>query len=164
MTNKNQLVTIHNGLNKLLNEKAGALPKDFNQTRFLQNCMTVLLDIKDIEKIDAQSISRTLLKGAFLGLDFFNKECYAIPYNRKEGNNWVKDIQFQTDYKGERKLARKYSQRPIKDIYAKLVREGDFFEEGVSNGEAYINFKPATFNISLTLSSNFVEGISKSRP
>jgi len=146
MSNKNQLVTIHNGLEKLLREKQGALPKDFNQTRFLQNCMTVLIDIKDIENINPQSVSRTLLKGAFLGLDFFNKECYAIPYNRKEGTQWVKDIQFQTDYKGERKLARKYAQRPVKDIYAKLVREGDLFEEEVKNGEATINFKPLPFN------------------
>lgn len=140
------LKSVHTKLETMLDAKAQALPKDFNKTRFLQNCMTVIQDVYGIENIDPQSVSRALLKGAFLGLDFFNKECYVIPYNKKEGANWVKEIQFQTDYKGERKLVRKYSQRPTKDIYAKLVREGDFFEEIIEGGEPTVTFKPKPFN------------------
>ena len=71
----------------------------------------------DFSKCEAPTVVRTLLKGAFLGLDFFNGECYAIPY----GNQ----CQFQTDYKGEIKLCKRYSSNPIQDIYAKVVREGD---------------------------------------
>ncbi|MGD8188532.1 recombinase RecT [Brevibacillus ginsengisoli] len=134
----NQLVSIHNNLEKLLDEKREAMPKSFNKTRFLQNCMTVLQDTRDVEKCDAKSVARTLLKGAFLGLDFFNKECYAIVY----GGN----VQFQTDYKGEKKLAKKYSVRPVKDIYAKLVREGDEFKEEVKDGQQTIQFIPQPFN------------------
>ena len=125
-------------LETLLKAKAAALPKDFNQTRFLQNCMTVLQETRDIDKMHPVSIARTMLKGAFLGLDFFNRECYAIPY----GNQ----LQFQTDYKGEIKLAKKYSIRPIKDVYAKLVREGDKFEERVIDGRQSVNFEPVPFN------------------
>lgn len=125
-------------LESFLQTKAAALPKDFNQTRFLQNCMTVLQETKDIEKMHPVSIARTMLKGAFLGLDFFNRECYAIPY----GNQ----LQFQTDYKGEIKLAKKYSINKIKDIYAKVVREGDKFEEKVVDGKQYVNFEPIPFN------------------
>lgn len=121
-----QLMVIHNNLNKLLESKREALPTNFNKTRFLQNCMTVLQDTKDIQKADPVSVARTMLKGAFLGLDFFNRECYAIVY----GNQ----VQFQTDYKGEVKLAKKYSVRPIKDIYARLVREGEVFEEEIIGG------------------------------
>lgn len=128
----------HFNLSKLIEGKRDAMPKGFNETRFIQNCMTVLDDTRNIEKCQPLSIARTLLKGAFLGLDFFMKECYAIPY----GN----DLQFQTDYKGEIKLAKTYSVRPIKDVYAKLVREGDFFEESVLNGEQTVNFKPLPFN------------------
>lgn len=133
-----QLVTIHANLEKLLDSKRDAMPKGFNKTRFLQNCMTVLQDTNGIEKADALSVARTMLKGAFLGLDFFNRECYAIVY----GNT----VQFQTDYKGEIKLAKKYSVRPVKDIYAKLVREGDEFTEEIVNGQPTINFKPKPFN------------------
>lgn len=128
----------HTALNKLLEVKASALPKDFNKTRFLQNCMTVLQDTRDIEKCEPMTVARTMLKGAFLGLDFFNKECYAIPYGSQ--------LNFQTDYKGEIKLAKKYSINSIKDIYAKLVREGDEFEESIVNGQQTINFKPKAFN------------------
>lgn len=69
---------------------------------------------------------------------FFNGECYAIPY----GNQ----CQFQTDYKGEIKLCKRYSSNPIQDIYAKVVREGDKFEEVIENGKQYVNFRPKTFS------------------
>ncbi|MBU2701106.1 recombination protein RecT [Sporomusaceae bacterium BoRhaA] len=128
----------HKNLMALLTSKQEAMPKDFNQTRFLQNCMTVLQDTKDIEKCQPISVARTLLKGAFLGLDFFQKECYAIPYGSS--------LQFQTDYKGETKMAKKYSIRPIKDIYAKVVREGDFFEDEIKEGQQIVNFKPLPFS------------------
>ncbi|MNH86351.1 recombination and repair protein RecT [compost metagenome] len=133
-----KLVTIHSNLEKLLDTKREAMPTNFNKTRFLQNCMTVLQDTKGIEQCDATSVARTMLKGAFLGLDFFNKECYAIVYGGS--------VQFQTDYKGEKKLAKKYSVRPVMDIYAKLVREGDDFREEVKDGQQTIQFVPKPFN------------------
>lgn len=133
-----KLLVIHKNLESLLESKREAMPTSFNKTRFLQNCMTVLQDTRGIEQCDATSVARTMLKGAFLGLDFFNKECYAIVYGGS--------VQFQTDYKGEKKLAKKYSVRPVKDIYAKLVREGDEFAEEVKDGQQTIQFKPKTFN------------------
>ncbi|OMC99154.1 RecT family recombinase [Paenibacillus sp. FSL R5-0636] len=134
----NQLATIHNNLERLIDSERDAMPSSFNKTRFLQNCMTVLQDTYGIEKADPVSIARTMLKGAFLGLDFFNKECYAIIYGGK--------VEFMTDYKGEVKLAKKYSLNRIKDIYAKVVREGDEFEELIEKGKQTINFKPLPFN------------------
>lgn len=81
-----------------------------------------------------------LMKGATLGLDFFNKEAYLVPYGSQ--------LNYQTDYRGAKKLAKKYSIRPIRDIYAKLVREGDEFEEVIENGEQGINFKPKAWKSS----------------
>ena len=136
---KGYLIAIHDGLNTSLENQVAALPKEFNKQRFVQNCMTVLQDGQaDFSKCDPKSVVRTLIKGAFLGLDFFNGECYAIAY----GGN----VAFQTDYKGEIKLCKKYSSNPIKDIYAKVVREGDLFEEVIENGNQSINFKPIPFN------------------
>lgn len=125
-------------LAKILDGAQGALPAGFNQTRFMQNCMTVLMDTKDIEKCSPISVARTLVKGAYLGLDFFQKECYAIPFGTS--------LQFITDYRGETKLAKKYSIREIKDIYAKVVREGDKFLERIEDGQQYVNFEPIPFN------------------
>jgi recombination protein RecT len=132
-----QLIEIHKKLDLSLDKQAAALPTGFNKARFLQNCMTVIQE-NDFSKCEAGTVVRTLLKGAFLGLDFFNKECYAIPYGNK--------VQFQTDYKGEIKLCKKYSINPVKDIYAKVVREDDFFEEEIIEGQQCINFKPKQFN------------------
>lgn len=140
MTNQKQVVLkkSHKTLKKFLNKKSEALPNDFNETRFLQNCMTVLQDTKKIAQMNPVSVARTMLKGAFLGLDFFNGECYAIPY----GNS----LNFQTDYKGEIKLAKKYSINEIRDIYAKVVREGDHFQEKIKDGKQTIEFEPEPFN------------------
>ena len=138
-TDKSYLVEVHRGITESLEKQIAALPSDLNKQRFVQNCMTVLQDGQaDFSKCQPATVVRTLLKGAFLGLDFFSGECYAIPYGDK--------CQFQTDYKGNIKLAKKYSSNPIKDIYAKVVREGDEFEEVIENGQQKINFRPKTFN------------------
>jgi len=136
---KQTLLNIYTDLESSLQRQVSALPEKFNKQRFLQNCMSVLQDGKtDFSKCEASSVVRTLLKGAFLGLDFFNGECYAIPY----GNQ----CNFQTDYKGEVKICKRYSSNPIKDIYAKLVRKDDEFEEVIKDGAQSINFKPLSFN------------------
>lgn len=139
---------VHGKLQDLLTKQAEALPKNFNQTRFLQNCLTVLNDTNHIEKCTAMSIARTMIKGAYLGLDFFRKECYAIPYEKYENSKptGIFELNFQTDYKGEIKLVNQHSVEKVKDIYAKLVREGDELEISVRDGNQYVNFKPLAFN------------------
>lgn len=117
---------------------SGALPKDMNKDRFVQNCMCVLDEKPEYNTINRKDLLIGLLKGAYLGLDFMNKECYLIPY----GNT----VQFQTDYKGECKFVKRYSIRKIRDIYAKVVREGDSFEEAVIDSVPVINFRPKPFN------------------
>ena len=121
-----------------LDSVADALPKDFNKARFVQNALALVNENPNIAKYGQQKIMAGLLKGAYLGLDFYSKECYLVPY----GN----DLNYQTDYRGAKKLAKKYSIRPIKDIYAKLVHEGDLFEEKIIGGEQSFDFKPKPFN------------------
>lgn len=134
----NALTVIQEKLDSFIDEKIEGMPQGFNKTRFMQNCMAVLIETKGIENCNPMSVVRTLIKGAFLGLDFFNRECYAIVY----GNS----VQFQTDYKGEIKLAKKYATNPIKDIFAKVVREGDEFSEEIVAGQQSVSFKPKPFN------------------
>lgn len=117
---------------------AQALPKDLNKERFVQNCMSVIEDNQELKQANRLQLMLGFLKGAYLGLDFMNKECYLIIY----GNS----VQFQTDYKGDCKFVKKYAIRPILDIFAKVVREGDFFEEGVIDNHPVINFKPRPFS------------------
>lgn len=139
VTTKEYLAKIQKGIETELTENLKALPDGFNRQRFILNCVAVIKDnIKDWSNINITSIITTFAKGAYLGLDFFNGECYAIPYSGVAN--------FQTDYKGEIKLCKKYSKNPIKDIYAKNVREGDFFEEKIVDGRQSVNFKPESFS------------------
>lgn len=149
MTTKNEVATQNSGavatkqsFSTLLTEKLEsvkeALPQDFNKARFVQNALALLNDNPQLQKYGQPQLMAGLLKGAYLGLDFYSKECYLIPYGEQ--------LNYQTDYRGAKKLAKKYSIRPIKDIYAKLVRDGDEFEETIVNGEQGINFKPKPFN------------------
>ena len=117
---------------------ADALPKDFNRERFIQNSMSVLNDNPEFAQISPALVVHGLLKGAYLGLDFMNKECYLIRY----GNN----ISFQTDYKGEVKFTKKYSIRKIRDIYAKVVRDGDEFVEEIIDGHPSLQFRSIPFS------------------
>lgn len=115
-----------------------ALPKDFNKTRFVQNAIALVNDNTNLQNYSQAQLMSGLLKGAYLGLDFYSKEAYLIPYG--------KQLNYQTSYLGAKKLAKKYSIRPIKEIASKIVREGDLFEETVEGGESSFIFKPKPFN------------------
>lgn len=127
-----------------LTEVEDALPVGFNKTRFVQNAVALLNENETLAKFAKEQrngslqIKAGLLKGAFLGLDFYSNEAYLIPYGSK--------LQFMPSYRGCVKLAQKYSIRPIKDIYAKVVRKGDEFQESIVSGQPTIDFKPLPFN------------------
>lgn len=130
---KNEVVaTFSDMLTDRLVSVEAALPTDFNKVRFVQNAMAVLNGNPNLAKCNKSSIMAGLMKGAYLGLDFANKEAYLIPY----GN----DVQFQTDYKGEVKFVKKYSIRPIKDIYAEVIRENDEFSRSIVDGQQKFTF------------------------
>ena len=116
-----------------------ALPADFNRARFVQNCMALVNDNPELlSRFPQEKLVPGLLKGAYLGLDFYSKECYLIPYGS--------DLNFVIDYKGLEKLVKKYSIRPVSEIYARVVREGDEFTETIVNNEPQVTYKPVPFN------------------
>lgn len=134
--------TFSTALSAELESQRAALPADFNITRFVQNSVALLNGNDTLQDFAKQfgtvQIKQGLLRGAYLGLDALNNEMYLIPYG--------KTLKFMPSYKGMVKLATKYATRPIKTIYAKLVREGDEFEEVIEHGEPSIIFKAVPFN------------------
>lgn len=124
-------------LSTKLDSVSDALPKDFNKARFVQNSIALLNDNPGIAKYGQQQIIAGLLKGSYLGLDFFNKEAYLVPYGES--------LTYQTSYKGKTKLIKKYSIRPVKDVYSFIVREGDDFKYGLNDGKPYVTFNPMPF-------------------
>lgn len=129
-------------LSLTLEQSGAALPIDFNKERFVQNAIALLNDngqLKDFAKqYGTSQIKLGLMKSAILGLSALNKECYLIPYGSQ--------LNFMVDYRGATKLCRKYSVKPIKEIYAKVVREGDEFQEQIIDGHESFTFKPLPFN------------------
>lgn len=127
-------------------EKAkDSLPSDFNIPRFVQNSIAllngneVLINYAKTYRGQAQkNILAGLLRAAYLGLDALNGEAYLVPF----GSN----LNFMPSFKGAVKLAIRYSTRPIKEIYARIVREGDEYDEAVVNGEPTINHHPKPFS------------------
>lgn len=115
-----------------------ALPSDFNRARFVQNTVALVQGSEELSRMPQAKLVPALMKGAFLGLDFFNKECYAVPYGQT--------VQFMPSYTGMVKLAKRFSKRSLTDIYGHIVRDGDEFETGMEDGREYVRFKPKPFN------------------
>ena len=134
--------TFSGQLSTALTEVKDALPKDLNVARFVNNAVAVMNEntqLQDFAKTNGTAqIKAGLIKGAYLGLDFMNKEAYLVPYG--------KTLNFMKSYTGAVKLCKKYSIRPLKDIYAKLVREGDDYQIEIINNEPKVTFKPKPFN------------------
>lgn len=124
-----------------LDRAGGALPAGFNKERFVQNALALMNDsapLRDyVGKHGAAPVIAGLMKGAYLGLDFYSRECYLIPYGDQ--------LSYQTDYRGEVKLAKKHSVRPVREIFAEVVREGDEFRREFSGGEQRVTFRPEPF-------------------
>ena len=123
-------------LDKQLTDVKDALPENFNKARFVQNSLALMQTEKGKELMReyGNQVVGGLLKGAFLGLDFLNKECYLVPFG--------KELNFMVDYRGAKKLAKKYSVRPITEISAEVVRADDEFDYWVENGKPQFTFKP----------------------
>lgn len=118
------------------------LPADFNITRFVQNGIALLNGNEALQKFSRQygsgQIKSGLMRAAFLGLDALNSECHLVPYGST--------LNFTIDYRGDTKLIKKYSVRPVLDVYAKLVRQGDDFRLYIKDGKQTFDFEPKPFN------------------
>lgn len=134
---KEEVIT---GLNNSLMLQQKALDPSFNRDRFVMNTMAAL-ELASLcnQAVTPKQVVNCILKGAFLNLDFFKKECYLIYYSGR-------GLQFQTDYKGEIKLVKKHSIKPIFEIFADVVRAGDVYEKRFVNGVRSINHVPTRFN------------------
>jgi len=139
---KEQKLTFSEMLTNSLLEVKEGLPKDLNIQRFVNNSIALLNDNEQLSSFAKQygtgQIKSALLKSAFLGLDAMSKEVYLIPYSNK--------LNFQIDYRGAKKLVKKYAIRPVKDIYAELVRQGDDFKIWSDNGGQHYEFNPLPFS------------------
>lgn len=129
-------------LREELNIHKDALPANFNVARFVQNSVALLNNNETLsdfaKKHGTAQIKAGLMRAAFQNLDALNNEIYLIPYGSA--------LTYMPSFRGMAKMVKMYSTRKVKDIFAKVVREGDLFEETIVNGQPSINFSPKPFN------------------
>ena len=125
-----------NNLDSMLQKGIKALPNDVNSDRLKLNALMYIAQDAKLSAIAIANpavIAQIVYNFIALGLDMGNKECYIIPFGASPT--------VIRDYKGEEKLAKKYSINPVRNIYSRVVCENDDcgFDE---NGEFYHKFKP----------------------
>ena len=106
----------------LLGKGFKAIPSDVNTDRLKINALMYIGSDKKLTELavnQSAKIAQIVYNFIVLGLDMMNKECYIIPFKD--------ELVVIKDYKGERKLAKKYSIDPIREIYSRVVYEKDEF-------------------------------------
>lgn len=117
-----------------LDRIGGALPVEFNKQRFALNFVSLIQDKPELQKYSKEVLATALVRSAQDNLDALNGEVYLYKgYNDK--------LTYTISYKGLRKMAIEKSVKPISQIYSKLIKEGDEFEEEFINGHPQIHYK-----------------------
>jgi len=78
-----------------------------NGKSYVQSVLIAVSASAELMKCTPESIFRSALRAASLGLscDPALKQAWLVPYNRKQGDGWIKEAQFQPHYKGLYTLA-----------------------------------------------------------
>lgn len=107
---------------------AAVMPKQMNPERMFQLAVSCFNQTPDLAKCSPQSVLSCLMKCSALGLEPSAVDglgrAYIIPRNNKRTGG--KEATLIVGYRGFLDLARRSGQ--IKDISARVVREGDEFE------------------------------------
>ena len=121
-------------LDNLITQNIKALPSDVNSDRLKLNALMYIgqdTTLTNLAQSNSALLAQIVYNFVALGLDMSNKECYIIPFGNKPT--------IIIDYKGLEKLAKKYSVKPIKKIYSRVVcanyqqgfdDEGNFYPDG----------------------------------
>ena len=124
-------------ISETLEANVKALPQFLNKEKFALDFIELLKSQPSLARNKNAALTN-MLKAATLGLSFSDHDAYVVPYGS--------DFQFQISYQGMIKLVTRYSIKPVKNIYAKVVRKDDEFSEEIVNGQPTVNFKPKPFN------------------
>ena len=129
-------------LTNSLMESKEALPFNFNVARFVQNSIALLNGNETLLKYSKEygnaPIKQGLMRGAFLGLDALSEEFWLIQYR--------KDLKFSLSYRGMIKLMKQYSIKPIADIFAEVVKQGDDYKRWTDDSGQHFKYEPIPFN------------------
>ena len=106
---------------------------------YVQSVLIAVSASDELMKCTNQSIYRAALRAASLGLscDPALKQAWLVPYNRKQGDSWVKEAQFQPHYKGLYTLAMRTNK--YNEIEVIPIGAGYTVEQSVDGGIVIIH-------------------------
>ena len=110
------------------------LPETVDKQRLALNFISLLQDKPDLKKFGCELLAPMVVRCAKDNLDVLNNEVYI--YEGYGGK-----LTYTPSYKGLRKMAMQKSIKPIKEITAKSIFEGDTLSEDYINGQAHLNYK-----------------------
>ena len=133
-TAKKQELTMSGYFTSELDRIAGALPADFNKQRFALNFVSLINEKPELRNYSKEELGVALVRSAQDNLDALNNEVYIY-------KGYGDKLTYTASYKGLRKMAIERSIKPVDNIIAKLIREGDSVEEEIVNGKAHLHYK-----------------------
>lgn len=110
-------------LEKMIVKGVSSFPEGVNAERLRINAIMHIAQDENLKVAAVQNpqrVAQIVYNFIALGLDMLNKECYIIPFKG--------ELTILKDYKGEVKLARKYSVDPIREIFSRVVYEADSYK------------------------------------
>lgn len=110
------------------------LPDTVDKQRLALNFISLLQDKPELKKFGAEILAPMVVRCAKDNLDVLNQEVYI--YEGYGGK-----LTYTPSYRGLRKMAIQKSIKPIKEITAKSIFEGDTLDEEYINGQAHLNYK-----------------------
>ena len=108
------------------------LPETVDKQRLALNFISLLQDKPELAKYGADVMAPMVVRCAKDNLDVLNNEVYI--YEGYGGK-----LTYTPSYKGLRKMAVQKSIKPIKDITAKSIYEGDTLDEEYANGQSHLH-------------------------
>ena len=122
-----------------LDRIAPALPENTNLQRLALNFVSLVNDKKELQAYPKEVLATALIRSAQDGLDVLNGEVYIY-------KGYGGDLSYTPSYRGMKKMAIEKSVKPISEIYAKEIHEGDTLDEEIIHGVPHINFKSNILN------------------
>ncbi len=120
-------------------------PMKNQAARFIKRAALYFTSNGPLSACTTSSFMTCVLKAAELGLAIDGRLAHAVPFNNKKkdpqtgAETWVKEAQFQVDYKGLLAVCRRSG--IVKDCYAKHVYSGDEFVAYEEDDECHLLHK-----------------------
>lgn len=130
----------HGELEQQKAQLATVLPEHMPVERFIRAAIIAVQMNPGILDADRQSLFTSLQRCAADGLVPDNREAALVEFNTKQGNNWIKKIQYMPMVDGVLKRARQSGE--ISVITARAVYQNDTFDYWVDEDGEHLNYRP----------------------